>query len=86
MAQFTTSVIINNSGSVLANQSIDWSWFEGGRVGEISSTPEEGTDTTDGSGNLVITVNNTNPGFLLAAVKVTNATDDLVYYEAGTPV
>jgi len=83
---YTTDVFVNNSGTVLASQSVDWSWWPNGRAGAFGSTdPEEGTDTTDGSGNLTIDLVSNNAGCLLAKVAQTDATDDWVYYEAGTP-
>ncbi len=78
--------IINNSGSLLTSQSVDFSWWPGGRAGEFAAiSPEEGSETTDSNGEFTINVTTTAAGCGLAKVAVTDETDDLVFYFHGTP-
>ena len=84
-ASFTTDVLINNTGTVLANEAVVWTWWPAGRIGAISGiTPVDGTGTTEPDGTLIVLGLTAGPGLLLVAVPNTSATDDAVYYEAGT--
>ncbi len=86
---FTTSEgLVNNSGTLLINTAVSWSWVPLGRVGSINGiTVLDGTGTTHvTTGVLTVTGMSAGAGILLIADLVTDATDDLVYYEAGTAV
>jgi len=62
-----------------------WTWWPAGRIGAISGiTPVDGTGTTEADGTLIVLGLTAGPGLLLVAVPNTSATDDAVYYEAGT--
>jgi hypothetical protein len=81
-ASVTTSILVNNTGSPHANQAVHWTWLPAGRVGSLSSvTPQDGTATTDASGQLTVP-DLVTPGILLVSIRNTNALDDDVYYEA----
>lgn len=81
----TSEAIVNNTGTVLSNTAVVWNWLPLGRIGTLNSiTALDGTGTTDASGFLTVTGMSAGAGILLIADQVTDATDDLVYYEAGT--
>lgn len=81
---FTTSVIVNNTGTVLASTAVSWTWLPLGRIGSLNAiTALDGTGTTSAGGQLTATGMSAGAGILLVADLVTDATDDLVYYEAG---
>jgi hypothetical protein len=84
--QFTTDALINNTGTVLVNQPVSWTWIPTGRIGSFSGlTPVDGTGTTNATtGRLTVTGLTAGSGVLLVAVRNTNALDDYVYYQAGT--
>lgn len=82
---FVTEAMVNNTGQVLANTSIRWSWFPGGRIGAFAGiTPVEGVATTNAQGQLTATGLATGAGLLVAAQWINGATDDVVFYQAGT--
>ena len=82
---FTTEQLVNNSGQVLANISVRWSWFPGGRLGALAGiTPVEGVGTTTAGGLLTATGLVAGSGVLLASQWVNGPADDAVYYQAGT--
>lgn len=79
--------MVNNTGQVLANTSVRWSWFPGGRIGAFTGiTPVEGVATTNAQGQLTATGLATGAGLLVAAQWINGATDDVVFYQAGTVV
>lgn len=83
---FTSDVITNNSGTVLANQLMSYEWYPSpnNRIGSLNSTQATtGTETTDANGHLTITVP-AGDGTMLASVDGGSAALDSVYYEAGT--
>jgi hypothetical protein len=84
--QLTTDVLINNTGTVLVNQAVAWTWIPTGRIGSFAGlTPVDGTGTTNATtGRLTVTGLTAGSGVLLVAVRNTNALDDYVYYQAGT--
>jgi hypothetical protein len=83
--QFITDIIINNTGTALANQAVYWTWFPLGRIGSLSAiTSQDGTGTTSGIGRLTVTGLSQGDGLMLVSVRNTSATDDYVYYQAGT--
>lgn len=78
----TTSALRNNAGTVHASTAVHWTWFPAGRVGSLAAvTPQDGTGTTDASGQLTVS-GLTAPGILMVVKLNTAATDDDVYYEA----
>lgn len=82
---FVTEAMVNNTGQVLANTSVRWSWFPGGRIGAFTGiTPVEGVATTNAQGQLTATGLATGAGLLVAAQWINGATDDVVFYQAGT--
>lgn len=82
---FTTEPLINNVGIIWANQPVAWTWYPGGRIGSMDIvTAEDGAGTTGSDGRLQATGLTPGDGVLLVAVLNTDATDDAVYYEAGT--
>lgn len=82
---FVTEAMVNNAGQVLANTSVRWSWFPGGRIGAFAGiTPVEGVGTTNAQGQLTATGLATGAGLLVAAQWINGATDDVVFYQAGT--
>ena len=82
---FVTEAMVNNTGQVLSNTSVRWSWFPGGRIGAFSGiTPVEGVGTTNAQGQLTATGLATGAGLLIAAQWINGATDDVVFYQAGT--
>lgn len=82
---FVTEAMVNNTGQVLANTSVRWSWFPAGRIGAFAGiTPVEGVATTNAQGQLTATGLATGAGLLVAAQWINGATDDVVFYQAGT--
>jgi hypothetical protein len=82
---FVTEPLINNTGSILANQAVVWTWFPGGRIGAMDLvTAVDGTGTTASDGTLTVTGLSSGAGILMVAIQNTSAVDDAVYYEAGT--
>ena len=82
---FVSDVLINNAGTVLALQSVHWSWLPAGRIGSLAAVTEvDGTGTTSAGGVLTVTGLTPGAGILLVAKRNTSATDDHVYYHAGT--
>lgn len=82
---FVTEAMVNNTGQVLANTSVRWSWFPGGRIGAFSGiTPVEGVGTTNAQGQLTATGLAAGAGLMVAAQWINGATDDVVFYQAGT--
>ncbi len=82
---FVTEAMVNNTGQVVANTSVRWSWFPGGRIGAFAGiTPVEGVATTNAQGQLTATGLATGAGLLVAAQWINGATDDVVFYQAGT--
>lgn len=74
-----------NNGTVIGNVSIRYSWFPNGRIGALDGiVPIEGVTSSDPAGNVVISGLPTGPGIMLGAQYVNGATDDLVFYAAGT--
>lgn len=83
---FTTDVITNNSGAPLANQLMSWEWYPSpvNRIGSLNSLlATTGSNMTDGSGNLTVTVA-AGDGTLFASIDNGSASADDVYYESGT--
>ena len=76
---FTTDVLVNNTGTVLASTAIAWEWRQGGVIGAAPTSVTYGTGTTNGSGVLTITGIPAGAGELLARSTVGTA-----YYQAGT--
>lgn len=82
---FVSEKLVNNTGQVLSNISVRWSWYANGRIGALASiTPVEGVGTTSAQGHLTLTGLASGPGLMVAAQWVHGATDDLVFYQAGT--
>ena len=84
---FITEPLINNTGAgnVLASQAVVWTWFPDGRIGALDLiTAVDGAGTTDALGQLTVTGLSAGAGMLWVAVLNTDATDDAVFYEAGT--
>lgn len=82
---FVTEAMVNNTGQVLSNTSVRWSWFPGGRIGAFAGiTPVEGVGTTNAQGQLTATGLATGAGLMVAAQWINGATDDVVFYQAGT--
>lgn len=82
--QMLTDMMINNTGQVLSNISVRWSWYPGGRIGALAGiTPLEGVGVTDAQGRVLVTGLPAGAGLLLAAQWITDPTDDNVYYKAG---
>lgn len=82
---FVTEAMVNNTGQVLVNTSVRWSWFPGGRIGAFSGiTPVEGVGTTNAQGQLTATGLAAGAGLMVAAQWINGATDDVVFYQAGT--
>jgi hypothetical protein len=85
LASFVTEPLINNTGTILASESVVWSWYPGGRIGSLTGiTPIEGVGTTEADGTLIVAGLSTGAGLLMVGQRVTTAADDLVFYEAGT--
>lgn len=84
-AQFITDPLSNNSGSLLLSTTCSYSWFPSGRIGSLGGlTPVEGTEVTHATdGRLRISLD-AGDGLLVAAYRITDATDDEVFYQAGT--
>lgn len=76
---FTSDVMINNTGSVLASTSIVWTWWHGG-IGSTPTALTHGTGTTNASGVLTVSGMAAGAGFLLA--RTTDSSG--VYYQPGT--
>ncbi|MCP5016287.1 MAG: hypothetical protein GY938_13600 [Ketobacter sp.] len=94
-AQFTTASpvsfatsdgLVNNTGTLLTSTAVSWTWLPLGRIGSVNGiTALDGTGTTHATtGVLTVTGMSAGAGVLWVADLVTDATDDLVYYEAGT--
>jgi hypothetical protein len=84
-AVFVTEPLINNTGTVLSNTAVVWTWWPAGRIGSIEGiTAVDGTGTTESDGTLIVLGLSAGAGLLMVAVPNTAATDDAVYYEAGT--
>lgn len=82
---FVTEPLMNNTETILANQAVVWSWLPAGRIGALDTvTAVDGSGTTASDGTLTVTGLPAGAGILMVAVQVTGATDDYVYYEAGT--
>lgn len=82
---FVSDELTNNTGQVLTNISVRWSWYPNGRIGYLAGiTPLEGVGTTNSQGKLTATGLNAGAGLLLGAQLINNATDDLVFVQAGT--
>jgi hypothetical protein len=82
--QMLTDAMINNTGQVLSNISVRWSWYPGGRIGALAGiTPLEGVGVTDALGQILVTGLPAGAGLLLVAQWITDPTDDNVYYKAG---
>ena len=78
----TTSALHNNTETGHASAAVVWSWFPSGRIGALAAvSAEDGTGTTDASGQLSV-AGRVLPGVLMVAVQNTGADDDDVYYEA----
>lgn len=81
-ASITTSALHNNAGTVHASAAVAWTWFPAGRIGALEGvTQQDGTGTTDASGQLTVSGLSA-PGVLVVAKLNTDATDDDIYYEA----
>ena len=78
-ASFTSDVMINNTGSVLASTSIVWTWWQGS-IGSTPTALTHGTGTTNASGVLTVAGMAAGAGFLLA--RTTDSSG--VYYQPGT--
>lgn len=83
---FTSEPLINNTGTVLTSQAVVWTWTPAGRVGSMTGkTPTDGTGTTHATnGTLAVSGLPLGAGTLMVAVRHTSASDDDVYYQAGT--
>lgn len=77
-----TDVISNNTGTILANTAVVWTWTPLGRIGSmVSLLPTDGSGVTDANGRLAPNIL-LNPGRLDVAVRNSNATTDDVFYQA----
>lgn len=82
---FVTEPLINNTGTILASQVVSWSWFPSGRIGSMGLVKAvDGSGTTAADGKLTVSGLPAGTGILMVAVLVSNASNDAVYYEAGT--
>lgn len=86
----TTATLSNGSGSPIANTLLRYTFFPGGRIGNILGlNAVEGTVTSNSAGICTINGLPAELGVLLIAQYQTtgtiDATTDLVYYEAVTP-
>ena len=84
--RIVTEPFINNTETgVLASTAVVWSWLPLGRIGALDSvTAVDGTGTTAADGTLTVTGLSVGAGILAVAVQNTDATDDDVFYYAGT--
>jgi hypothetical protein len=85
----TTSTLSNGSGTPVSSTLLRYSYFPGGRIGALSSiTSIDGTVTSGSNGVCTINGLPSGSGVLMIAYYATsgtsNATTDLVYYEAIT--
>ena len=81
----TTSVLTNNTDSVLVSSSVNYTWYPLGRIGSMTGvTITEGSGTTNAQGKLVTTISHltSGAGVLFIAHRNTSALDDDVAYEA----
>ena len=86
LASFTTDILVNNTGTVLASTAVAWNWFPSGVIGSLALvTPQDGTGTTAADGTLTIAevADSITAGAGLLLITDT-ATGNLVYFEAGT--
>ena len=87
----STGVISNGSGTVLANLTVNYTFWPLGRIGSVTGiTPVEGTSITNSSGILVLGGLPAGAGVLMVSYRapsgLSDATTDKVYYEAVTVV
>jgi len=84
--RIVTEPFINNTETgVLASTAVFWSWMPSGRIGSLSGVVEvDGTGTTAANGTLTVTGLSAGSGILMVAKRNTDATDDEVFYYAGT--
>lgn len=81
---FVTEPFINDTGTVLANETAHFSYFPLGRVGALNGiAPYESSLQTDANGVLTIPGRPVGAGMVAAAIRHTDATDDDVFYQAG---
>lgn len=84
-ASFTTESWTNNADSIHANTPAVWSWLPNWRIGDpVPAGAVHGSGTTGADGRLMVSGLPAGPGVLLGAVRRTGATDDDVFYQAGT--
>lgn len=76
---FTTDVLTNNTGSIVSNTNVIWSWWKGA-IGTPPTSITNGTGITDGSGTLTATGLPVGSGFIL----ITNDNGSMVFYQPGT--
>jgi len=84
--RIVTEPLINNTETgVLASAAVVWTWLPLGRIGALEGiTPVDGIGTTEVDGTLIVTGLSVGAGILAVAVQNTDATDDDVFYYAGT--
>lgn len=79
--RIVSDVIINNTGTILGNTSVFWTWTPNGRIGVMEGmTPQDGAGTTDASGKLSTGIILTT-GRLDIAVRGSSASEDAVYQQ-----
>lgn len=83
VVSFTCDVMINNTNTIYANQTVKWTWYQGGRIGSAPTSVTNGTGTINAGGGLSLSPLPPGAGFGLIAVQGTDATTDAVFYQAG---
>jgi hypothetical protein len=81
----TTDAILDDSGGILANQAVPWSWFPGGSVGALTGiTAQDGTAISDAGGLVTASgLSAAGNGLLFIAKQNTSEADDQVFYTVG---
>ncbi len=76
---FTSDVLVNNTGTVLASTTVYWSWWQGA-IGATPTSLTHGSSVTNASGIFTVASLPTGAGFMLAR----DASGATVYYQPGT--
>jgi hypothetical protein len=86
--RFILDLVENNAGSEWADETLNFSWLPGWRIGEdLPVSPVKGTVALDSDGEgFVPSLPLGQSGIMMLAKRVTDYTDDNVYLQAGTVV
>lgn len=76
---FTSDVLVNNTGTVLASTTVYWSWWQGA-IGATPTSLTHGSSVTNASGIFTAASLPTGAGFMLAR----DSSGATVYYQPGT--